>query len=100
MNRFSILSSNATRRPREDLHEEDATNSAVDLDRRDTIDEGCDKPTASTRDGADIEESRISTHVGVGPHGANVEVLRGGLEEGSERMIRAPYITLQLCLLA
>lgn len=63
------------------VHEEDAANTAVDLDRRDTIDEGRNKVKAATGNAADVQVSDAASLVSIGPDGSDVEVLRSRLIE-------------------
>ena len=68
-----------------DLHKEDTTNSAVDLDGRDTVDERRDKFAASTGNTSDVEVSGTAAPVSIRPDSTDVEVLGGGLASKDAR---------------
>ena len=62
------------------VHEEHAANAAVDLNRRDAVDEGRNKVAATTGDATDVQVAGATTLVCVGPDSADVEVLRSRLK--------------------
>lgn len=62
------------------LHEKHASDPAIDLDGGDTVDEGTNEVMAATRNAVDVDVSRDTAHVGIGPDSSYVEILRSGLE--------------------